>query len=84
MIQIAETQRFADMGAAQVVVKYNTENLESPILSVEEAVRRSSFFEVPAFFYPKRIGDLSNGMKEADLKIVSEVLLYLIVAYSSC
>lgn len=72
---IAETQRFANMGAKQVVVNYSTENLGPPILSVEEAVRRSSFFEVPAFVNPKQIGDFSKGMDKADRKITSEVKL---------
>ena len=65
------------MGAKQVAVNYSTENMEPPILSVEEAVRKSSFFEVPAFIYPKQIGDFSKGMEEADQKIISEVLFCL-------
>jgi len=72
-----ETQKFANMAAKRVAVNYSTENLEPPILSVEEAVRRFSFFEVPAFLYPKQIGDFSKGIKEADQKIISEVLFCL-------
>ncbi|MBO8589837.1 hypothetical protein INN88_14685, partial [Staphylococcus aureus] len=44
---IADTQRYANMAANQAIVDYDTENLEPPILTVEEAVERSSFFEVP-------------------------------------
>ncbi|ONK74265.1 uncharacterized protein A4U43_C03F4480 [Asparagus officinalis] len=74
-VVIAGTQRFANMGAKQVDVTYTTENLEPPILSVEEAVRRSSFFEIPAFAFPERVGDFSKGMEEADHTIISEVKL---------
>lgn len=66
------------MGAKQVAINYSTENLEPPILSVEEAVRRSSFFEIPAWIYPKKIGDFSKGMEEADQTILSEVLFCLL------
>lgn len=50
---------------------YDIENLEPPILSVEEAVSRSSFFESPALFSPEHIGDFLKGMSEADHKIHS-------------
>jgi abscisic-aldehyde oxidase len=60
------------MAANSSVVDYSLENLEPPILSVEAAVERSSFFEVPPFLRPKnQIGDVSKGMAEADHKIVS-------------
>ncbi|KAL0926397.1 hypothetical protein M5K25_002624 [Dendrobium thyrsiflorum] len=68
---IAETQRFANMGAKQVLVDYSTEGLEPPILSMEEAVQRSSFFDIPPFLCPEQIGDFSKGMLEADHKILS-------------
>lgn len=58
------------------MVDYDLENLEPPILTVEEAIKRSSLFEVPSFIYPKQIGDISKGMAEADHKILSaEVIL---------
>ena len=64
------------MAANLAVVDYDMENLEPPILSVEEAVRKSSFFEVPSILKPKQVGDFSKGMAEADHKILSaEVLL---------
>lgn len=47
------------------------ENVEHPILTVEEAVKRSSFFEVPPFLYPKEVGDILEGMAAADDKILS-------------
>ncbi|XP_048324777.2 indole-3-acetaldehyde oxidase isoform X1 [Ziziphus jujuba] len=68
---VADTQKLADMAANSAVVSYGMENLEPPILSVEEAVKRSSFFDVPPFFRGKPVGDISKGMDEADNKIVS-------------
>ncbi|KAL5708963.1 hypothetical protein ACHQM5_019704 [Ranunculus cassubicifolius] len=68
---VADTQKHADMAANLAVVEYDTENLESPILTVEEAVQKSSFFEVPPYLYPKPVGDFSKGMEEADHKILS-------------
>lgn len=64
------------------MVDYDLENLERPILSVEEAVKRSSLFEVPPFLFPKQVGDISKGMAEADQKILSaEVLLIYNLCY---
>lgn len=75
-MQVAETQKLANMAAAQAVVSYSTDNSEAPILSVDEAVQRSNFFEVPAFLTPKPVGNFSSGMDRADLKILSaEVFL---------
>ncbi|KAL9316112.1 hypothetical protein ACSQ67_017113 [Phaseolus vulgaris] len=68
---VADTQKVADLAANSAVVDYDTENLELPILSVEDAVERSSFFDVPPFLYPKHVGDISKGMAEADHKILS-------------
>ncbi|XP_038720320.1 indole-3-acetaldehyde oxidase-like isoform X2 [Tripterygium wilfordii] len=68
---VANTQKHADMAAKLAVVHYDTEDLEPPILSVEDAVKMSSFFEVLPFIYPKQVGDLSKGMAEADYKINS-------------
>ncbi|EPS68517.1 hypothetical protein M569_06242, partial [Genlisea aurea] len=68
---VAESRRNAYLAAKNAVVDYDTEGLESPILSVEEAVKRSSFFDVPVFALPKNIGDFSNGMAEAEHRILS-------------
>ncbi|XP_057956524.1 abscisic-aldehyde oxidase-like isoform X2 [Malania oleifera] len=68
---VADSQKHADMAANIAEVDYDMENLEPPILSVEEAVERSSFFEVPSILYPKQVGDFSKGMAEADHKILS-------------
>lgn len=68
---IAESQKFANTCATQAIVDYSTENLEPPILSVEEAIRKSSFFEILPIIYPKQVGDFSKGMAEADHKIHS-------------
>ncbi|KAF6169816.1 hypothetical protein GIB67_034208 [Kingdonia uniflora] len=70
-IVVADTQRHADTVANTVVVKYDNENLKPPILSVEEAVERSSFIEVPPFLMPEQVGDFSKGMAQADHKILS-------------
>ncbi|XP_027104302.1 indole-3-acetaldehyde oxidase-like isoform X1 [Coffea arabica] len=68
---VANTQKFADIAANSALVKYDTANLDPPILTIEEAVERSSFFQVPPFLYPKQVGDFSKGMAEADHKILS-------------
>ncbi|KAL6639541.1 hypothetical protein ACP70R_023271 [Stipagrostis hirtigluma subsp. patula] len=70
-IVIAETQRYADMAAKQVIIEYETKDLEPPILTVEQAVENQSYFEIPPDFYPKEVGDVSKGMAEADHKILS-------------
>ncbi|KAJ6671693.1 XANTHINE DEHYDROGENASE [Salix viminalis] len=68
---VADTQKHADIASNLVEVDYDIENLEPPILTVEEAVKRSSFFEVPLSLYPKQVGDISKGWAEADHKILS-------------
>ncbi|RLM86703.1 putative aldehyde oxidase-like protein [Panicum miliaceum] len=70
-VVIAETQRYADMAAKQVVVEYDIVDLKPPILTMEQAVQNNSYFNVPAVFYPKQVGDFSVGMAEADHKILS-------------
>lgn len=59
------------MAADAAVIDYDTDGLEPPILTVEEAVKRSSFFEVPSCFKPQEVGDFSTGMAEADHKILA-------------
>ena len=71
------------MAAKLAVVEYGVEDLEPPILSVEEAVRRSSFIEVPASLYPEQVGDISKGMNEADHKITCSKVLLLSSIYGS-
>ncbi|XP_048234114.1 abscisic-aldehyde oxidase isoform X3 [Ricinus communis] len=65
---VADTQKHADLTSELAVVDYDFENLEPPILTTEEAIKRSSFFE---FEVPKHVGDVSKGMAEADYKIIS-------------
>ncbi|KAM7256568.1 hypothetical protein ACFE04_012309 [Oxalis oulophora] len=67
---VANTQKHADIAANHSVVDYDTENLE-PIISVEDAVEKKSFFKVPDFLYPKQVRDVVKGMAEADHKIIS-------------
>lgn len=74
--QVADTQKHADLA----VVEYDLKNVEAPVLSVEDAVNRSSLFEVPSQYQPEPVGDVSEGMAEADRKIrsveVLETLLF--------
>lgn len=64
-----------------MVVDYEMEGIEPPILSVEEAVKKSSYFEVPPFIYPKQVGDISNGMAAADHKILSAEVLDIYMTF---
>lgn len=68
---VADTQKNADIAADTAIVDYDTKDLESPILTVEQAVEKSSFFEVPWYIYPSQVGDFSKGMAEADHQIHS-------------
>ncbi|KAL2239999.1 UNVERIFIED_CONTAM: Indole-3-acetaldehyde oxidase [Sesamum indicum] len=68
---VADTQIHANFAAKTARVDYNTEGLDPPILTVDEAVKKSSFFDVPPHFSPKEVGDFSKGMAEADQKILS-------------
>ncbi|CAL5076012.1 unnamed protein product [Urochloa decumbens] len=70
-VVIAETQRYADMAAKQVIIEYDTNGLSPPILTVEQAVENSSYFKVLPELYPTEVGDISKGMAEADHKIPS-------------
>ncbi|CAM0905430.1 unnamed protein product [Alopecurus aequalis] len=70
-IVVAESRNFANIAAKRAVVNYSTETLDTPILSIEEAVRRCSYFEAPPFLLPQKIGEFSKGMEEADQKIYS-------------
>ncbi|EEF46508.1 aldehyde oxidase, putative [Ricinus communis] len=68
---LADTQKHADVASNLAVVEYDMENLEPPILTVEEVIEGSSLFEVLPVMYPKQVGDVSKGMAEADHKIHS-------------
>ncbi|CAA0805958.1 Abscisic-aldehyde oxidase [Striga hermonthica] len=68
---VAETQKKANLAAKTAVIDYDTEGLDPPILTVEDAVERSSFIDIPPFIYPAKVGDFSKGMAEADHKILS-------------
>lgn len=81
-VQVADTQKHADMAANLAVVDYDMENVEAPILTVEEAVRRCSFYEVPSFISQKQVGDFSRGMEEADHKILSAEVLFIYLLYN--
>ncbi|MCD9639987.1 aryl-alcohol oxidase 2, partial [Datura stramonium] len=70
-VVVADSQRLADVAARKAVVEYDTTNIDFPILTVEEAVEKSSFFQIPPYLYPKQVGDFSKGMAEADHKILA-------------
>ena len=59
------------MAAKQAVVEYSTENLLPPILTIEDAIQQNSYIQMPPFLAPKPVGDYSQGMSEADHKIIS-------------
>ncbi|KAL8255816.1 hypothetical protein R6Q59_030883 [Mikania micrantha] len=68
---VANTQKNADVAADTAMVDYDIEDLEPPILTIEQAVEKSSFFEVPSLVYPSQVGDFSKGMDESDHQIHS-------------
>ncbi|GER55010.1 aldehyde oxidase [Striga asiatica] len=71
---VAQTQKKANLAAKSAVIDYDTEGLDPPILTVEEAVERLSFIDVPSYLRPQEVGDFSEGMAEADHKILSAKL----------
>ncbi|WVZ60834.1 hypothetical protein U9M48_010804 [Paspalum notatum var. saurae] len=70
-VVIAETQRYAYMAAKQVVVEYSTENIQPPILTIQDAIQRKSYIPIPPFLAAKPVGDYNQGMSQADQKILS-------------
>ncbi|XP_047092752.1 indole-3-acetaldehyde oxidase-like [Lolium rigidum] len=70
-VVIAETQKYAYMAAKQAVIEYSTENLEPPILTIEDAIQHNSYFHPPPFLVPRPVGDFDKGVSEADHKILS-------------
>ncbi|GJN23069.1 hypothetical protein PR202_gb10686 [Eleusine coracana subsp. coracana] len=77
-VVIAETQKYAYMAAKQAVIEYSTEKLQPPILTIEDAIQQNSFFQTPPFAAPKPVGDYNQGMSEADHKILSAEVYYLL------
>eukprot|EP01018_Ginkgo_biloba_P006625 Gb_10655 [translate_table: standard] len=70
-LMVADTWHDAKNAADKVVVDYNCEILGPPILCVEDAVAKRSFFQVPDGWSPKPVGDFIKGMSEAHSKIES-------------
>lgn len=68
---VADTQKHADRAASLAIIDYDTDNLELPIITIEEAVEKSSFFEILPFLRPAQVGNFSEGMAEADHSILS-------------
>ncbi|VVA97498.1 unnamed protein product [Arabis nemorensis] len=73
---VANSQKHADIAANLVVVDYDTDNLELPILSLEEAVEKSSFFDIPPPLRGKPVGDITKGMAEAEHKILGSKISF--------
>ncbi|XP_078436113.1 aldehyde oxidase 1 [Wolffia australiana] len=76
-IVVAETQKVANFCAQKAEIVYGGALVPPPIMSVEEAEERSSFFELPPFMKPPtEIGDFKEGVNAAEEKILSaEVVL---------
>lgn len=81
--QVAESQKLADIAVNLVVIDYDTEGLEPPILSLEEAVEKSSLFEIPPFLKSKPVGDITKGMAEAEHKILGSKVVLVLVPFLS-
>ncbi|WZZ31169.1 hypothetical protein YC2023_014570 [Brassica napus] len=73
---VAESQKIADIATKLVVIDYDTEGLEEPILSVEEAVKKSSLFEIPPYLRGKPVGNINKGMSEAEHKILGSKISF--------
>ncbi|XP_010454411.1 PREDICTED: indole-3-acetaldehyde oxidase-like [Camelina sativa] len=69
-ILVADSQKHADIAANLVVIDYDTKDLEPPILSLEEAVEKSSVFDIPPPLRGYPVGDITKGMDEAEHKIL--------------
>jgi hypothetical protein len=61
------------MAAKQAVVEYSTENLQPPILTIQDAIQQSSYFQIPTFLSPKPVGDYNQGVSKADHTLSAEV-----------
>ena len=83
MTQVADSQRSADVAARTALVEYDTDDIDSPILTVEDAVEKSSFIKISPFLYPKQVGDFSKGMAEADDKIFSAEVFCISLLFTS-
>ncbi|GLJ32809.1 hypothetical protein SUGI_0660680 [Cryptomeria japonica] len=70
-LMVANTWHDAKRAADKVSVDYDCETLGPPILSVEDAGAKNSFYSVPQIVAPKPVGDLAKGMSEADIRIES-------------
>lgn len=70
-LMVANTWHNARKAADKVKVDHNCELLGPPILSVEDAVAKESYFQVPGWWSPTPVGDLAKGMSEAHCRIES-------------
>lgn len=70
-LMVANTWHDARRAADKVKVQYNCEMLGAPILSVEDAVAKESYFQVLEGLSPMPVGDFAKGMSEAHCRIES-------------
>eukprot|EP00252_Welwitschia_mirabilis_P005228 TRINITY_DN1571_c0_g1_i1.p1 TRINITY_DN1571_c0_g1~~TRINITY_DN1571_c0_g1_i1.p1 ORF type:complete len:1281 (+),score=269.60 TRINITY_DN1571_c0_g1_i1:1241-5083(+) len=70
-LMVANTWHEAKVAANKVKVHYDTETLGPPILTVDDAIAKESFHQVPGWCSPKPVGDFQKGMMDADHKIES-------------
>ncbi|KAB2036657.1 hypothetical protein ES319_D03G016800v1 [Gossypium barbadense] len=70
------------MAAKLAVVDYDKKNLE-PILSVEEAFEKCSFYEVPPLLNPEPVGAFSKGMAKSDHQMLSAEVIIILHCCSS-
>lgn len=68
-IMVADSPEHAKEAAAKVRVEYEVES--SPILCVEDAVAKKSFFPRSQFPLKASVGDIEKGFLEADHKILN-------------
>ncbi|KAE8795471.1 putative aldehyde oxidase 2 [Hordeum vulgare] len=61
-----------NIGIVRSNIEYSTENLEPPILTIEDAIQHNSYFHDPPYFAPQPAGDFDQAMSEADHKIYQE------------
>ncbi|CAE6113271.1 unnamed protein product [Arabidopsis arenosa] len=73
---VADSQKHADIAANLVMIDYDTKDLEPPILSLEEAVKKFSLFEVPPPLRGFPVGDITKGMDEAEHKILGSKISF--------
>lgn len=73
---MADTYDHAKLAAERVHVKYDTQGVEAPILTIDDAIARNSIFPVPESLTSKHhhyIGDPEKALAEAEFQVEGEV-----------